>query len=151
LGREVNGLLVGVRTLDHHLEHQLAAVQDSIQVLLAKLEAREAGSEGRIGQLEDIISFEVKGGLHERLGILEMKMRGKSQPLYIKGPEDSSAAAKGCYEGAMLYLATFLLSVGYWMFDSLKAKSPPLSPLMNRAPPSNSYGGKYGAVVNDSF
>mmetsp|Transcript_14582 Transcript_14582/g.32154 ORF Transcript_14582/g.32154 Transcript_14582/m.32154 type:complete len:104 (+) Transcript_14582:119-430(+) len=75
----------------------------------------------------------------------------QSQPLYIKGPEDSSAAAKGCYEGAMLYLATFLLSVGYWMFDSLKAKSPPLSPLMNRAPPSNSYGGKYGAVVNDSF
>eukprot|EP01039_Chlorochromonas_danica_P004034 gene4031-4412_t len=47
----------------------------------------------------------------------------QKQPLYIKGPKDSAQAAQNCYEGALIYLGTFVLSVAYWIFDSLKKKA----------------------------
>mmetsp|Transcript_24911 Transcript_24911/g.41520 ORF Transcript_24911/g.41520 Transcript_24911/m.41520 type:complete len:113 (+) Transcript_24911:75-413(+) len=84
----------------------------------------------------------------------------QTQPIYIKGPTDTEGAARGCYQGAMLYVATFLLSLGYWIFDSLRAKAPQsssnsinarLSSYSGGGGSSNSFGGKYGAVVSDSF
>ncbi|RYG97601.1 hypothetical protein EON65_52605 [archaeon] len=70
----------------------------------------------------------------------------QSQPLYIKGPEDTAKAAQGCYQGgrlrslpslwfhfvmssislyclALIYLATFCFSVIYWILDTLKKKA----------------------------
>jgi hypothetical protein len=47
----------------------------------------------------------------------------QNQPLYIKGPTDSVAAAQSCYQGALIYLGTFVASVAYWIFDSLKKKA----------------------------
>jgi hypothetical protein len=47
----------------------------------------------------------------------------QSQPLYIKGPKDSAAAAQGCYQGALIYLGTLAISVAYWIFDYLKNKA----------------------------
>mmetsp|Transcript_73364 Transcript_73364/g.143958 ORF Transcript_73364/g.143958 Transcript_73364/m.143958 type:complete len:110 (+) Transcript_73364:66-395(+) len=93
-------------------------------------------------------------------GIIFLVIMGsllQSQPLYIKGPTDHVKASKGCYEGALLYLVTLLLSVGYWMFDSLRKKPSVNGPNGSQISRSNSnlettrFGGKYGAVVNDTF
>lgn len=46
------------------------------------------------------------------IGILLQK-----QPLYIKGVQDPAMGAAGCYQGAAIYFATFVISLGYWMFD----------------------------------
>lgn len=38
-----------------------------------------------------------------------------TQPLYIKGPSDPAKSSTACYNGALLYLGTFILSVAYWV------------------------------------
>ena len=48
-------LLTTVETLDHHVEHQLTAVDDHIKNLLNKISEREDKSEGRIAELESIV------------------------------------------------------------------------------------------------
>ena len=35
------------------------------------------------------------------------------QPIYVKGAKDPAADAMACYEGAAIYAARFILSVGY--------------------------------------
>ncbi len=35
------------------------------------------------------------------------------QPIYVKGAENPADQAIACYEGAAIYIATFILSVGY--------------------------------------
>ncbi len=42
-------------TLDHHVEHQLAAVMDHIKNLIGKLEKREDNAESRIENIEKLI------------------------------------------------------------------------------------------------
>ena len=38
----------------------------------------------------------------------------QKQPIYMKGIENSEAAASGCYEGALIYFFIWLASVLYW-------------------------------------
>eukprot|EP01031_Cornospumella_fuschlensis_P026570 gene26570-32111_t len=79
----------------------------------------------------------------------------QSQPLYIKGPEDPDKAAQGCYQGALIYLATFCFSVIYWILDTLKKKAVAAlnSSSSNAAAPSprtRTQGSKkYGALETD--
>jgi hypothetical protein len=42
-------------TLDHHVEHQLAAVMDHIKSLIGKIEKREDNAENRIENIEKLI------------------------------------------------------------------------------------------------
>lgn len=74
----------------------------------------------------------------------------ETQPLYIKGPTDSAAAAKGCYEGAIIYVATFLLSLGYWIYDGMRSKvAAAANRGQNTTFEKSRFGGKYGAVSYD--
>ena len=79
------------------------------------------------------------------MGILLQK-----QPLYIRGPTNPIAAANGCYQGAAIYIATFVISFAYWTFDDMKNGRGMFC--RRRARPAHSsldqakYGGKYGAV-----
>eukprot|EP01032_Pedospumella_encystans_P015908 gene15908-18170_t len=84
----------------------------------------------------------------------------QSQPLYIKGLTDHEKAATGCFEGALLYLVTLMISIGYWVYESFRAKPPvvprfgPGSTSSGNSSPNNEtvrFGGKYGAVVSDTF
>ena len=80
------------------------------------------------------------------MGILLQK-----QPLYIKGPHDPNAAAQGCYQGAAIYIATFVVSFAYWTFDDMKNGRGMLCRKRSPRPANSSldqakYGGKYGAV-----
>lgn len=69
-------LMLGEReVLEHHIEHELAAVNDHIDTLIAKLEKREDKSEGRIADLETMISSSVEESLNERMRKLEAQMR----------------------------------------------------------------------------
>lgn len=76
----------------------------------------------------------------------------QTQPLYIKGPSDSAKAATGCYQGAMIYAATFLISLGYWTFSSMRSKATNMIDGRGggRRVGSGSTGGKYGAVVTNA-
>mmetsp|Transcript_10901 Transcript_10901/g.10522 ORF Transcript_10901/g.10522 Transcript_10901/m.10522 type:complete len:109 (+) Transcript_10901:154-480(+) len=76
------------------------------------------------------------------IGILLQK-----QPLYIKGPKNPAEAAIGCYEGAVIYLATFILSMLYWTYDEIRqgkvpfsSNRPPSPALGNTSPGGNTYG-----------
>eukprot|EP00601_Ochromonadales_sp_CCMP2298_P032910 CAMPEP_0173357114 /NCGR_PEP_ID=MMETSP1144-20121109/18690_1 /TAXON_ID=483371 /ORGANISM="non described non described, Strain CCMP2298" /LENGTH=395 /DNA_ID=CAMNT_0014305997 /DNA_START=66 /DNA_END=1254 /DNA_ORIENTATION=- len=73
---EVNKALEQLQTLDHHLEHELAAVQDHIKNLLGKMAAREDRAEDRIADLEGMVKKEVDGSLESRLTALESQMHG---------------------------------------------------------------------------
>ena len=55
LAESVDKLLGAMEVQDHHLEHQLAAVQDHIKNLIGKLQAREDKSESRIDNLEALV------------------------------------------------------------------------------------------------
>mmetsp|Transcript_21464 Transcript_21464/g.48610 ORF Transcript_21464/g.48610 Transcript_21464/m.48610 type:complete len:430 (-) Transcript_21464:197-1486(-) len=76
LATEVNKALEQLQTLDHHLEHELAAVQDHIKNLLGKMAAREDRAEDRIADLEGMVKKEVDGSLESRLTALESQMHG---------------------------------------------------------------------------
>jgi len=51
----INKLIATVETQDHHVEHELAAVEDHIKNLLGKVKEREDKSEGRIENLEALV------------------------------------------------------------------------------------------------
>jgi len=38
------------------------------------------------------------------------------QPLYVPGPDDPAKAAQGCYQGAAIYFAIWILSISYWAY-----------------------------------
>ena len=65
----------------------------------------------------------------------------QKQPLYIKGATDPAKAAQGCYEGAIIYVGTLVLSVGYWVYDESKKK------VFGANKETVKFGGKYGAVA----
>jgi len=76
LAESVNKLMGTMEVQDHHVEHQLAAVQDHIKNLIGKIQAREDKSENRIENLEALVKKEVAGSLDSRLTALEMQMKG---------------------------------------------------------------------------
>ncbi len=51
----VNKLIATLETQDHHVEHEMAAVKDHINNLLAKINSREDKSEMRIENLEALV------------------------------------------------------------------------------------------------
>lgn len=51
----MNKLVGSLDVQDHHVEHQLAAVQDHIKNLIGKIQAREDKSESRIENLEALV------------------------------------------------------------------------------------------------
>lgn len=55
LEKSVNDLMKQYETLDHHVEHEFAAVADNIKNLIGKLEKREDKSESRLENLEALI------------------------------------------------------------------------------------------------
>ena len=55
LASMVNKLVGNAELQDHHVEHQLAQVQDHIKNLIGKLQAREDKAESRIDDLEAIV------------------------------------------------------------------------------------------------
>jgi len=69
-------ILVRLNTLDHHLEHEFASVDDHIKVMGGKLEAREATAETRIESLEGVIKKQVDGTIAERLNVIERQLKG---------------------------------------------------------------------------
>lgn len=50
----INDIMAKLDLLDHHLEHELAAVNDHINSLLGKIEKREDKSELRIDSIEAV-------------------------------------------------------------------------------------------------
>jgi lectin, mannose-binding 2 len=72
----MNTVLTRLSTLDHHLEHEFASVEDHIKVMGGKLEARENKAEGRIDNLEEQVKKQVEGTLAERLNVIERQLKG---------------------------------------------------------------------------
>jgi len=72
----MNTVLQRLSTLDHHLEHEFASVEDHIKVMGGKLEARENKAENRIDNLEEAVKKQVEGTLAERLNVIERQLKG---------------------------------------------------------------------------
>lgn len=72
----INRIISKHETLDHHVEHQVAAIMDHIKNLISKLEKREDKSEARIENLEALIQKQVASSLDGRLASLEGSMKG---------------------------------------------------------------------------
>eukprot|EP01038_Epipyxis_sp_PR26KG_P011075 gene11075-14869_t len=51
----INDVMVKLEVLDHHVEHQMAAVADHVKNLLVKLEKKEENAESRIEELENLV------------------------------------------------------------------------------------------------
>jgi len=75
LEEAMNRVLVESDHLDHHLEHELASVQDHIENLLGKVGKREDQAELRIDSLETAVKKEVEGSLNSRLSKLERSLQ----------------------------------------------------------------------------
>lgn len=67
----VNDLMEKVDLFDHHMEHELAAVEAHITSLLSKVEKREDKSELRIDSIEAQIREKIEGALYDRLANVE--------------------------------------------------------------------------------
>ena len=76
LTKVVNKIIDKFEFLDHKTEHDLFAVNDHIKNLIGKLEKREAKSESRLDDIEEVVKREVEGSLEHRLTALEMQMKG---------------------------------------------------------------------------
>lgn len=71
----INDLMDRVDLLDHHVEHELASVEDHIKSLLGKIEKREDKSEFRIDTIEKEIREKVEGAMEQRLSKVEEMMK----------------------------------------------------------------------------
>jgi mannose-binding lectin 2 len=71
---KVSELLEKLDFLQHHLEHELASVEDHNKVTISKLQSQEAVSEGRITELEQRLSESIGTDLHGRMGQLSSNM-----------------------------------------------------------------------------
>lgn len=73
----------------------------------------------------------------------------------MKDIEDPAAAAVACYEGAVIYAVTFILSIGYWMIYDMGQGKGFFSSRGNsssgggnsRSNEKKKFGSKYGAVA----
>lgn len=73
---QLDAILKRFNTLDHHLEHELVAVEDHISNLGSKINKREDSSEGRIEMLEETMTRKVDGTIAERLNHIERQLKG---------------------------------------------------------------------------
>jgi chromosome segregation ATPase len=62
-------------TMDHHLEHELASVNDHIETLINKVSKREDVAEERLKQLEDAIKRDVDSSMNTRMNFVERHIR----------------------------------------------------------------------------
>jgi mannose-binding lectin 2 len=74
LENKVSELLEKLDFLQHHVEHELAAVEDHNKITIGKLQSQEAISEGRIEELEKKLSDSIGSDLHGRIGQMSNNM-----------------------------------------------------------------------------
>lgn len=67
----INDLMEKLEVFDHHMEHELASVEDHIKSLLSKIEKREDKAELRIDHIESQIRENIEGALYDRLAKVE--------------------------------------------------------------------------------
>lgn len=67
----VNNLLTKLDYMEHHMEHELMAVEDHMKVTVTKLKQSEAISEGRLDELEKKVSGRIADGMDSRIAQLE--------------------------------------------------------------------------------
>lgn len=76
---QLDALVARLEHLQHHLEHEMVAVDDHVRVTLEKLAAQEDSSEGRIDALERKVVSNVEDSLSQRIATLEQAMRDAVQ------------------------------------------------------------------------
>lgn len=70
---------------DHHVEHEIVAVNDHIESVILKLKNREDGAEQRIVNLEEIVRKEVEGTINSRIKAIEVSLdRNMDQKIHRK-------------------------------------------------------------------
>ena len=72
------------------------------------------------------------------------------QPIYVKGAKHPADQAVACYEGAAIYAATFILSVGYIYYKKGSGSSRRGETAGLIATEQSNYG-KYFVVLLDSL
>mmetsp|Transcript_14555 Transcript_14555/g.45058 ORF Transcript_14555/g.45058 Transcript_14555/m.45058 type:complete len:430 (+) Transcript_14555:67-1356(+) len=76
---QLDALVARLEHLQHHLEHEMVAVDDHVRVTLEKLARQEDSSEGRIDALERKVVSNVEDSLSQRIASLEQAMRDAVQ------------------------------------------------------------------------
>ena len=76
---QLDQLVAKLEHLQHHLEHEMVAVDDHVRVTVEKLAAQEEASEGRIDALEAKVVSNVEDSLSQRIATLEQAMRDAVQ------------------------------------------------------------------------
>lgn len=76
---QLDALVAQLEHLQHHLEHEIVAVDDHVRVTLEKLSRQEDTSEGRIDSLEAKVVSNVEDSLSQRIAALEQAMRDAVQ------------------------------------------------------------------------
>lgn len=71
----LDSLLAKIDYLEHHLEHELVAVDDHVRTTVDKLAKQEQAAEGRIELLEQKVTSSVEDSLTQRISSLEGAMR----------------------------------------------------------------------------
>merc|ERR1712000_36178 len=123
---KINSLVTQFETLSHHVEHELASVDDHISNMGSKLEKREDKAEGRIEDLEAVIKKEVDGTLESRLNRLELQLNGNMNRK-AKGMEsqlnkqlesslESSMTSAGSWKLPFLIIVVLLLASAIGLF-----------------------------------
>jgi mannose-binding lectin 2 len=77
IANTINEIMSSIDLLHHHLEHELAEVDDHIKTMITKLEAKGEKSEGRLDNLEEMVSATVQGTIEDRLRKLENQLKGQ--------------------------------------------------------------------------
>lgn len=76
---QLDALVAKLEHLQHHLEHEMVAVDDHVRVTLEKLASQESASESRIDALEAKVVSNVEDSLSQRIATLEQAMRDAVQ------------------------------------------------------------------------
>lgn len=82
-------LLAKVDHLEHHLEHEMVAVDDHVRTTIEKLAKQEQSAEKRIDVLEEKVAASVEDSLTQRIASLEGAMREAVQKR-VKAVEQST-------------------------------------------------------------
>ena len=77
--QQINSLLSKFDFLEHHLEHELVAVDDHVRTTVEKLGKQESAAEKRIDVLESQVLSNVESSLTDRIANLEGAMRDAVQ------------------------------------------------------------------------
>jgi mannose-binding lectin 2 len=93
-------LLDKLEFLEHHVEHELAAVDDHTKVTVEKLKARESTSEGRLDELEkkikDSLGKDVTGKIHSMSASIDQQLAERVAKVEAR----MGASIKGAVSGA---------------------------------------------------